>query len=206
MTTVSCDRHIRRRGGHTLRLFAAAAFSVALGFPLTADAKPPALHEVDESHPGHRHAEYPNLFGAKAGTMTVFEPIEEGGIEPFPAFIVGLFYERTLIHDWLEMEISVPFAVGFAEETFYYIPIDIHLKKPFHPSPKLAPYIAVGPAFDWILTPQMRLLFGGSFALGSYVWPKERLGMDIEFDYNVVATPHGAAHEFIFAAGPAYRF
>jgi hypothetical protein len=203
---------MRRAFGHKgTRISRALAWiswvlTLALSGRAAAATKPPALHEVDEEHPGHRHAAFPNLIGAKAGSMTVFEPIEEGGVEPFPALVVGLFYERTLIHNWLELEISVPLGVGFAEKTFYYIPTDIHLKKPFHPSPKLAPYIAVGPAFDWILTPSMKLLFGGSFALGSYVWPKDGLGIDIEFDYNVVATRHGPAHEFIFAAGPAYRF
>lgn len=195
--------HARRvGGGQTLAIvvgFAAACWSD----PASASLNP--LSEVHEDHPGHHHAAYPNLFGVRVGYVSIIEPAEEGA-QYVPGFLAGVSYERTLIHEWLEMEASVPVAFGFSEDTTIALPIDVHLKKPFHPSPRVSPYVALGPAFDLQIEPELRVLFGGSAAVGTYVWPSRRVGIDIEFDYNLVVDRGELVHELLLAVGPVFRF
>ena len=184
--------------------------SLGLGLGLGLAALTPAvaiaapLDEVSEDHPGHHHAEYPNLIGVRAGLLSIFAT-PEAELEYRPAFFVGLSYERTLIHNWLELEISVPVALIFEAQTKVALPIDLHFKKPFHPSPRVSPYIALGPAFDFEVHPDARVFFGGSVAVGTYVWPSRRVGVDIEVDYNIVAEEGRPVHELLFAVGPVFR-
>ena len=170
--------------------------------PATVQASP--LSEVHEDHPGHHHAVYPNLLGAKVGFLSVFE--DDEGTAYIPGFLGGVSYERTVVHEWLEIEVSVPVAVLFAsDKTLVAFPIDLHFKKPFHPSPRVSPYVALGPAFDVLVAPEARIYFGGSVAVGTYVWATRRVGIDIELDYNVVAERGRPVHELLLAVGPVFR-
>lgn len=164
--------------------------------------------EPADPHPGAHHADYPNLIGFRVGYLSAFAAGEgelEGQLEHSPALFAGLSYERMLIHNWLELELSVPVAVLFAEQTTVALPIDLHFKKPFHPSPIVSPYVALGPAFDVEVYPDARVFFGGSLAVGTYVWPSRRVGIDIELDYNIVAEDGRPVHELLFAVGPVLR-
>ena len=164
------------------------------------------MEEVSTEHPGHHHAAYPNLAGVKLGYWSMIP----GGAEAQPRYVpgiqVGLFYERTLIHSWLELEVSAPLGLAFAKGVEVFLPLDIHLKKPFHPTPRLSPYVAAGPTFDFKLHPEVKLFFGGSLAVGLYVWISPRVGIDTEVDYNFVAEDHGITHELLVAVGPVVRF
>jgi len=186
------------------RLLAALAVT-ATPWGHNAAAAPGALSKVEEGHPGHHHAAFPNLVGLRVGFVSLVES-PQGGAEYSPGVLVGVSYERTLVHEWLELELTAPVAVAFAEERVVALPIDLHFKKPFHPSPHVSPYLAAGPAFDVQLRPQAAVLFGASVAIGTYVWPTRRVGIDIEVDYNVVAERGKAVHEFVVAAGPVVRF
>jgi len=163
------------------------------------------LTEVQEEHPGHHHAARPNLVGARVGFLSVLA--DKGELEYLPGLLIGVSYERTVIHEWLEIEASIPVAVLFdGAQRLVALPIDLHFKKPFHPSPKVSPYVALGPAFDVLVAPELKVFFGGSLAVGTYVWPTPRVGIDIELDYNVVAEDRTAVHELLLAAGPVLRF
>lgn len=193
----------RRRARSLVVVWAAALVFAA---PARAVAKP--MEAVSEAHPGHHHAEYPNLLGVRVGYLSILTPSEgegEGGVELRPAVFAGLSYERTLIHEWLELEVSVPLAVVFAEDTELALPMDLHLKKPFHPSPRVSPYLALGPTVDLTVTPELRAAFGASFAVGTYLWPTPRVGVDVELDYNLVAEAGRPVHELLFAVGPVFR-
>lgn len=156
------------------------------------------------------HAEEPsNLLGFKAGPMLVLEPSHDDthSMVSIPAGFAGVFFERTLVHDWLELEVTVP--VGMAEvegRTVLFVPLDIHFKKPFHPLPWLAPYVGAGPALD-IFVHEAKVYAGGSFTAGAYIWPgHQHVGVDVELDYNVLAFEGSAAHEMLFACGPVWQF
>lgn len=159
--------------------------------------------DVSEDHPGHRHALHPNLIGAKFGYISLFAPSHEGGYEHLPLGYAGLFYERSVIHNWLEIELTVAGAAG-AEEIG--IPIDIYFKKPFHPSPRITPYIGLGPHLDMLLKPERRLLVGGCVTVGSYIWFSMRWGMDIDLDYAFATNRGDVFHDVLLAVGPTARF
>ncbi len=185
------------------RLTVAAVVVLGLvGHPAVAKAKP--MEDVEEEHPGHHHARFPNVLGVRAGFLSVFDPgPDERGL--YPGFLAGISYERTLVHEWLELEISVPVAIVTGEETVVGLPIDLHLKKPFHPSPRFSPYVALGPAFDIEVRPQRRLAVGGSLAAGTYVWLSSQVGFDVELDYNLVALEGRPIHGAFVAAGMVFR-
>ena len=157
------------------------------------------------AHRSHRHAEYPNLVGFRVGYLGLSEPFE--GEREFASFVFfGLSYERTVIHEWLEIEVSVPLAVGLSNADAATMPMDLHFKIPFHPSPFWSPYVAVGPSVDVVLKPETEVFFGVSFAIGTYLWLSPQAGIDIEVDYNVLFNGGEQIREFLFAIGPVYRF
>lgn len=207
--TRSKDRNLRSTTGIEVgvdrvrhRLFALTV-AAACTAPRAATATP--FSEVHEEHPGHHHAAHPNLVGARVGFLSVLE--DDEGVAYIPGILVGLSYERTLVHEWLEVELSVPVAVLWGpDHTLVALPMDLHFKKPFHPSPRWSPYVALGPAFDLLVAPDTRIFFGASVAVGTYVWPTRRVGVDVEVDYNVISERGRPVHELLLAAGPVIRF
>ncbi|MEM9691007.1 MAG: hypothetical protein AAGA56_00545 [Myxococcota bacterium] len=160
--------------------------------------------ETPEAHLGQHHEDHPNLIGSRVGLWGVAER-EHGETVYRPGFFVGLSYERVILHDWLEVEVSVPLATLEAEEPELIMPMDLHFKLPFHPDPSLSPYLAAGPALDLILRPDLEVFPGISFAVGTYWWITDRIGFDFEVDYNLVFEDE-LVHELLFATGPVYRF
>jgi hypothetical protein len=164
----------------------------------SAEARPDAHH-------GAHHADHPNLVGMRAGYLTIFEG-EGRALRALPGLLVGLSYERVILHDWLEVELSVPFATFGFEEPLLVMPMDLHFKIPFHPAPHVSPYVAFGPAVDVKLRPERDVFFGASSAVGTYVWSADQLGVDVEVDYNVVQEGEIIVHELLLAMGPVFRF
>jgi hypothetical protein len=158
-----------------------------------------------EPHDGQHHATYPNLFGLRVGYLSVIER-RAAVTEYTPGLLAGASYERTLIHGWLEIEASVPVAVILTSDTIVALPIDAHLKIPFHPSPAWSPYVAAGPAMDVQVEPDTDVFFGASFAIGTYVWASDQVGIDVEVDYNIVVEDGEPVHEILVAVGPVVRF
>ncbi len=162
-------------------------------------------HGSESDHPGQHHADHPWLVGVKLGFLSILEPREEAlAVDYLPAALIGVFVERTLVHEWLELELSVPIGVGLPHEPALFVPIDLHFKKPFHPSPRWSPYLAIGPILDLLIRPELEVFGGLSFALGTYLWFSRRVGLDLELDYNIVFES-APVHELLFAVGPAFR-
>lgn len=191
---------------------ACAALSLSLALPLALTSRPAlAAGPLDcaPDHPGRNHAEFPWLVGAKVGYLSIIEPAEgpedSQALVYTPAVVVGLFFERTLIHSWLEIELSVPVGFELASDPKVFLPIDFHFKKPFHPSPRVSPYIGVGPTMDLVLRPEVEVFGGLSTTVGSYVWLSPRVGLDIEVDYNLVFERTELVHEVLVSIGPAFR-
>lgn len=155
-----------------------------------------------EHHPSTR-----NLIGARIGYLHAAVN-RDGALVRIPGFLAGLSYERTLVPRWLEVEISVPVAVLLEEEhTVVAIPIDVHFKKPFHLTRRVTPYVGIGPALDVEVAPEVKVFYGGSLAVGGYVWFSDSVGLDVEADYNlVVKTDRTLGQELFLAAGPVVRF
>lgn len=175
---------------------------VSLGPAVAAAAEMPDREDVSEDHPGHRHALHPNLIGSKFGYISLFTP-KEGRYEHIPLGYASLFYERSVIHNWLEIELTVGAAAG-AEELA--MPVDLYFKKPFHPSPRVTPYIGAGPHIDVVFRPERLFLAGACVTLGSYIWFSKRWGMDIDLDYAVAANREMVVHDVLLAIGPTARF
>jgi hypothetical protein len=191
------------------------------------DARPAHGRSAESrAAPGRHHDTFPNLLGVKAGPLLLIEPGREGQTSTLPITVVGVFYERVLLHEWLELEISLPLGVGQEDrDLLAFLPIDVHVKKPFHPFAWLSPYIGVGPTMDLVVSPELEAFFGGSLAVGTYIWashpegpansdgpivPRSTsstpVGFDFEVDYNVVGVHGEVAHEILIAAGPIWRF
>jgi hypothetical protein len=198
---------------HRAPSFAALLAAVAAGAVAAPVAAQPLLAqpvlaqaahaEHRAPHPGEHHATYPNLIGLRAGYLSVLEP-EDGEVEYISGLLIGVSYERVILHEWLEIEVSLPLVVLAAESPTLVMPMDLHLKLPFHPAPSWSPYLATGPAVDVRLDPRPDTFFGASFAVGTYLWSSLRRGIDIEVDYNLVRE-EGFVHELLIAVGPVYR-
>ena len=162
----------------------------------------PALAQAAEPGP---HP--PNVVGFKAGPMVVLEPTEDRLATGTVGF-VGVFYEREVLPQWIDLEITVPVALGRrGNEAEVFFPLDLHVKKPFHPGPRFAPYVGLGPALDVFVAPELKVMAGGSLALGTYLWPRHaHVGFDVDLDYNVLEVDGRAAHEFLLAFGPIWHW
>ncbi len=214
----------RRRGFRAPGALAVTALGAWLALPGVAAAASP--HQEPRHREGpeaslarsdspfdtelHRHAEDQNLLGVKVGSVFVVEPFggPEDGPHAFPAWSAALFYERTLVHNWLELELSAPVGVGTTvHATHVFLPFNLHFKKPFHPTPWLSPYIGLGPMLDVYLAPERRVAYGGSFTAGTFIWPPNSpVGVDIDLEYDLVENRGRAGHEFMLALGPIWRF
>jgi hypothetical protein len=149
------------------------------------------------------HREYPKLLGLHFGLVTT-DQYETHEFHRF--FAIGINYERSIVPELLEAELSVPVAVSPQDGGRVALPVDLHFKIPFHPSQRLSPYLAAGPAFDFDLAPETGVLWGGSLAGGTYLWLEERAGLDIEADANLVFEGKERVFEVLLAVGPAVRF
>lgn len=178
-----------------------------LAVPGPAAAAPELEVDAELEGEGHRHEKDRNLLGLKVGSVLVVEPHGDGR-QSFPAWVFAPFYERSILHDWLELEVSTPIGVGMTtEETHVFLPLSVHLKKPFHPTPSLSPYVGVGPMVDLYLAPDVSAAYGASFSVGTFVWPpRSPIGIDLDVEYDLVAMKGRAAHEFMVAMGPIWRF
>lgn len=197
--------HPSQRTMSRLVPFVLGASLAGLAASARARAEVPSRQEVSEEHPGHRHAEHPNLVGTKLGYVAFFArgPDEVAGYQHQPNFYGGLFYERSVIHEWLEIELAVGTTAGPEEVS---LPIDLYFKKPFHPSPRATNYVGAGPVVAMIFRPERRLLVGGNLTFGAYLWFSERWGLDLDLDLAAAATRGEVVFDVLVATGPTLRF
>ncbi len=178
-----------------------------LGVASEADAQEPTSVHTEQADEGEHHPSTRNLLGVRIGYLhAAFN--RDGSLVRIPGILAGLSYERTIVPRWLEIEISAPVAVLLEDEhTIVAVPIDVHFKKPFHLSPRVTPYVGIGPALDIEVAPELKLFYGGSLAVGTYVWFNDSVGLDVEADYNlVVKDDQTLGQELFLAAGPVVRF
>jgi hypothetical protein len=105
-----------------------------------AKGRAPAAGRGDAAASAH-HAEYPNLVGLRAGYVGLTEADEQKEYAFRSAVYLGVSCERVLIHEVLEAEVAVPVVVSSAPHGGLSMPIDVHLKVPFHPIRQWTPIL-----------------------------------------------------------------
>jgi hypothetical protein len=115
----------------------------------------------------------------------------------------GAFLERSLLRDLLEGEVGatvIPFSDGTKS-----VSIDVLLKKAFHVTPVVNPYLAFGGTATIEIEEDRTVTRGGIVAsTGVYLWMTDHFGADVDLIYT--AFPGVGSHELQIAVGPVVRF
>lgn len=153
-----------------------ATLSAALALASTVAAAEP------EPAANTEHAEHHHRFVVGANAMAL------GAISPerfVSALGAGAFFEVAAVPDWLEVELSAHYLRTMTDVD--EIPVDILIKKPFHPLRWLNPYVGIGPTVVAELGPEEPEVLAGLAAVaGSYFWLTSNFGVSAELDYNLV--------------------
>ncbi len=159
-----------------------------------------AAHAEDDiSCPLHWH----NVAGVKLIGVAAVPHDEPNDVQGQPG--IGLFYERTLVRGWLELELSFN-ALLLTAERGAHLPVDVVFKKPFHVGHRIDPYVGVGAAATFGVGEERFVAPGIVATAGLYVWARNRVGIMAEFDYAASYEPTTWVHEFELTTGPVFRF
>lgn len=150
---------------------------------------------------GSHHREHPGLVGAKYGQRVM---LAAPGSPREVATVVGPFFERVVVHRWLELEVDLPLAI--TQDGALALPLDLHFKKPFHPSRHWSPYVGLGPTVEITLRPVRSVAVGLSIVTGTYLWVSPRIGFDIDVAYELVPYRKSLRSGLTVGAGPVWRF
>lgn len=178
-----------------------------------AAAPPRARHDCDCTHGGTHKEHTRNLVGAKFYNINIFEVgsrDEAGELEPgtrpvtvYPMLGAGLFYERELVRNWLEIELNVLFLT---DPHATIVPIELFFKKPWHVHRSVTPYVGAGPTLDILLEERRPFVFFGlSATAGAYFWITRSFGFDLDIAYTLVFE-RIPAHELGLGFGPVIHF
>jgi hypothetical protein len=161
----------------------------------------PARAETIHASPHLEHTTW--ILGAKLVQFNAWNPGDgESPNQTVTGVGGGLLIERTVVEGWLEVELS---ASGVVTGEGVAVPIDVLLKKSFEFG-RLNPYLGLGPSISIdIVDGEAEVSPGCAFAVGSYIWITDHVGMDIDLDYALVSN-HGVAQELTVSLGPVVRF
>ena len=169
------DARVMSFGFEQARLVS-TTFSAALLLASTVAAAEPEL--AAHAEPAEHHHRF--VVGANAMALGAISP------EHFVSALgAGAFFEVVAVPDWLELELSAHYlrTMTAVDE----VPVDVLIKKPFHPLRWLNPYVGVGPTVVAELGPEEPEVLAGLVAVaGSYFWLTSDFGLSAELDYNVV--------------------
>ncbi len=169
-----------------------AAEVTAAEEPVTPTSEPHA--EAEPEHEAHGKDEHENHFFAGAKGAYLYAMQKDGNHHHAGA---GIFFELSLLPHMLELEISVK---AMSAHEGVVMPIDILLKVPFHPLPKVNPFIGLGPAMALVIDDGVEAHFGGAVAAGSYFWVHPHVALSAELNFNLLYA-HGPAYEYGGAVG-----
>lgn len=175
-----------------LQLAWLAGLAIALLSPISS-ANAQAMHRSPHAE------ETKNIVGVKGALVNQFA---EG--EFFLGGSVIPFYERNVIHGWLEIEAALALT-WIAEETI--VGFELFAKKPFHVNEVVNPYVAFGPNVSIIIGPEeTKTRFALLWSAGSYFWLGDsHWGLDLELTYLLVFDSF-LVHELAVEIGPVFRF
>lgn len=156
-----------------MKVFHGIAAGAALSLVLLGTTSAFAGGGEGEEH--HNHF----FLGANGQALAVI-----AGGEVAPAGGGGAFFEFTVIENWLEIEAAVHVLSSHGE---LELPIDVLLKKPFHATKSIHPYVGLGPAVLPIFASEGTKVYGGlAFAGGSYFWFTQHVGWSVGLNYNLL--------------------
>lgn len=158
-----------------------------------------ADHGADH-HDGHAK----NLLGFKITGLTAFHHATWPEMQEHMVFGGGPFYERELVPNMLEVEFAVLMCRGHG---LTVVPIELILKKPFHPSEHLTTYIGVGPTFDLIFKEngEQYVVPALIATAGGYLWVNSHFGLDLEVAAGHLFEADGF-QEVVVSTGPVLHF
>lgn len=170
--------------------------SILLAIPAPAAAEP--AHTGSERHADHAdEAHHRFMVGANALMLGAFAHGHMVG-ELGP----GGFFEVVIVPNWLEIELTAHYLRTTSKLS--EIPIDLILKKPFHPLRWLNPYVGVGPTVIPTIAPhESSVHVGVATEVGSYFWVTPNIGISAEVDYNLVSD-HGLMQEVAGTSGVVF--
>lgn len=114
----------------------------------------------------------------------------------------GAFFEIPILHHALEIEGAARVLGGGHGPV---LPLDVLIKKPFHVSDSLIPFIGVGPTAVVVFHGGTTAHFGGAASLGTSYWFTPQAGLVVEANYNAISEG-GLVHEIGGNVGMAYGF
>lgn len=160
---------------------------------------PAGSADAQTMHRSPHAEETRNIVGLKGALVNQFREGEHtsgGSLIPF--------YERNIIHGWLELEAAMP-VTWMEHETI--VGFELFGKKPFHVNETVNPYVAFGPNLSVVVSPEeTRTRFGLLWSAGSYFWLGEsHWGLDLELVY-LLLFDSGLTHELAVEIGPMFRF
>ena len=164
-----------------------------------------ATPEAEAETEGEDAEEMRNVFGIRGSYFAAVET-RGRGIDAAHGLAASLAYERTLFPRWLVTSLTVPIAVAFDDDLVVKLPIHLRFKKPFQVNERFHPYIAAGLALNVDIEPEDDLWLGGSFGIGTFIWPTRHFGIDIGLDYNLLEVEGPPEHQILFGFGPAFRW
>jgi len=153
---------------------------------------------------GSEHTAHPkNLIGFKISGLTAFEHPTFLEMEEHLVFGGGPFYERVLVPNMLEVEFAVLMCRGNGSTV---MPIEVLLKKPFHPGRHLTAYLGVGPSLDIVFHEDETMFVPAIVAAGGgYIWVNSHIGLDLEVTVGHLFE-HPGLQEVVMSTGPVVHF
>lgn len=157
-----------------------------------ADHERTAAHE--DAHEEH-HRFIAGLNGMALGAIAHGHALAEGGAGGFMGFVA--------VPGWLELEVSAHY-LRTAEHS-NELPVDLVLKKPFHPARWFHPYLGLGPTIvpSWGSEKMVRV--GLATEAGTVFWVNPEIGISAEVDYNLVGRG-GLVQEVAGTSGVVFAF
>ncbi len=174
----------------TIERLALAGWLVLIGLPALATEAGNQEALVQEAHPTGDHHFFAGLKGSYLAGFAHGELHHQGG--------GGLFFEASVIHHWLELELG---ARIMTDGHGALLPLDLLAKMPFHLSDTIHPFLGIGPTV--IFNFDGDLFFGGVLAGGSYFWFAHSWALVVEANYNLIYE-HGVVNELGLNAGIVY--
>jgi len=85
------------------------------------------------------------------------------------------------------------------------VPVDVLFKKSLELG-RFNPHVAIGPSISIdVVDGAAETSVGCAFALGSYIWLSDHVGIDVDLDCALVSKD-GVAQELAVSLGPVFRF
>jgi hypothetical protein len=115
---------------------------------------------------------------------------------------VGLAYERTLVHGWLNAQLS---GLAFATAEGWELPAGLLLEMPWEWTDQIEAYLGAGLAVDVLRESKLSPHLGVAASTGIFAWASERLGVNVDVEYRWLPNEQ-LVYDLTIGAAAAVRF